>query len=313
MPFFTIIQHTMRHLFTFLSLLAAGSLYAQTIVTVSDGSCFDPPFQFQGCGAYNTKNQYCSDNTSDLRIRWTGTVWEIILLTGGGNQIYYISANINPTFPNDPPTDGWGLYSNPTPPPFAAPCANAGSLAVFSLALPVELIRFFVQVRGSAHELSWMAASERNNRGYYVERRTEEQDAWETLGFVAANSGTSQTGNYRFADQRPVKGANYYRLKQVDLDGVATYSPVVQAHYGEVGRLSVQPNPAQESFSILLEDMADMPQTLRLFDPSGRLVHQRVFQEVQPVVEVGDWPNGVYLLEVASEQTLLRSRLVVQH
>lgn len=303
----------MKNLLLFLLLFVAVPLSAQTIITVSDGSCFAPPFQFQGCGLYNSKNQYCADNTSDLRIRWTGSLWEIILLTGGGNQVYYVSSNLNGVFPDEPPTDGWGLYSNPTPPPSAAPCATAGSLGVFSLTLPIELLYFKVKAEQNVHSLQWATASEHNNRGFYVERKNENDSNWQEIGFVAAQNIGDLPDTYVFVDPSPAKGLNYYRLRQLDLDGTFFFSPIVHVRNGKAMALQLAPNPVRDMLRVTLASTAETDSQLRLFNAVGQLVQSQAWSGDLTELSLAALPQGSYFLEVESGGDLVRRRLVVQH
>lgn len=302
----------MRNLLLFLLLSVTSSLTAQTFITISDGSCFAPPFQFQGCGTYNSKSQYCADNTSDLRIRWTGSLWEIILLTGGGNQIYYVSSNLNGVFPDEPPTDGWGLYTNPTPPPTPAPCATVGSLGVFSLSLPVDLVYFKVKTEQNTHSLQWATASSHNSRGFYIERKAENEPNWQEIGFVSAQNTGYSPNTYVFVDPAPAKGLNYYRLRQLDLDGTVFFSPIVHARNDQALVVQIAPNPVRDILRITLASKAETDSQLHLFNGVGQLVQSQVWVGDQMEISLGTLPPGAYFLEIGSGGNLVRRRVVVQ-
>jgi hypothetical protein len=56
--------------------------------------------------------------------------------------------------------------------------------------------------------------------------------------------------NYSFDDKAPVLGANYYRLKALDLDGAAEYFGVIVIKSTGTKQLAVYPNPSSgESIS----------------------------------------------------------------
>lgn len=112
----------------------------------------------------------------------------------------------------------------------------AGTLAAtFTLAsepvnpLPVTLISFTATATAQgAALLRWATATETNNRGFGIERQLGTSEAWQSVGFVAAGATTGS--KYEFTDKSlvnaPASTQAYYRLRQEDLDGKVTYSPV---------------------------------------------------------------------------------------
>jgi hypothetical protein len=105
--------------------------------------------------------------------------------------------------------------------------------------LPVELTSFTAVSRGSFVILNWTTATEKNNKGFEIERRNiTNQSEWQSVGFVEG-SGTSTTPNlYSFTDQIKSYTDLSYRLKQIDFDGSYVYSTEVEVKGGKkTGRL----------------------------------------------------------------------------
>ena len=96
---------------------------------------------------------------------------------------------------------------------------------------PVELSSLSAAQQGKAIVVQWTTASESNNYGFYVERRSHEnQDEWQTLDFVKGHGDSHRDITYLFLDQTlPADGAYEYRLRQLDYDGTTTYSRSVTA------------------------------------------------------------------------------------
>ncbi len=91
--------------------------------------------------------------------------------------------------------------------------------------VPVELLSFTAEMGNNGITLNWQTATETNNRGFEIQRRTGNQN-WQTVSFVNGNGTTTQLNNYSYVDNPNV--TNYskltYRLKQLDYDGQANYS-----------------------------------------------------------------------------------------
>jgi hypothetical protein len=84
--------------------------------------------------------------------------------------------------------------------------------------LPVELIHFSGKKVGESVELNWTTATEIDNDYFLVEHSTD-GFSFEWIGTVEGAGTSNQPLHYILLDQQPVKGVNYYRLKQVDFNG----------------------------------------------------------------------------------------------
>jgi hypothetical protein len=144
--------------------------------------------------------------------------------------------------------------------------------------LPVQLAAFTAQPApsGRSAQLAWTTASEVNNAYFDVERSFDGA-AFTKLGTVAGQGSKATATTYAFADQgagsQPA-GLVYYRLRQVDIDGMATYSPVRPVSFGVLTaavQASLYPNPAPASTTL---DLSALPATasyqVQLLDATGR-------------------------------------------
>lgn len=93
--------------------------------------------------------------------------------------------------------------------------------------VPVELTSFAASVNGNSVNLNWSTATELNNSGFDIERKSS-SSSWTKIGFVAGNGTTSEVKNYSYSDNSLGTGNYSYRLKQVDFDGTFEYSKVVE-------------------------------------------------------------------------------------
>ncbi|QKG54962.1 RCC1-like domain-containing protein [Hymenobacter sp. BRD67] len=112
--------------------------------------------------------------------------------------------------------------------------------------LPVELLTFTAVAEGAGARLRWATASELSSARFEGER-SPDGVAWERIGTVAAAGSSSTVRRYELLDARLPAGPAvlYYRLRQVDLDGTAHYSPLRAVQpTGAATSLSLFPNPA---------------------------------------------------------------------
>lgn len=113
--------------------------------------------------------------------------------------------------------------------------------------LPVELVSFEAKVEKDAIILEWITASEKNNSHFDVEIMKNLRAGFEKIGSVDSKKGDSMVAmQYQFAYYlEGAAGTYYFRLKQVDIDDIFTYSKVIVLEISSTAEVKVKvvPNP----------------------------------------------------------------------
>ncbi len=165
--------------------------------------------------------------------------------------------------------------------------------------LPVILVDFTGQKKDNAVELTWHTAFEYRN-DYFVVERSRNGLAYTPLGTVAGRGYSTSGQAYRFTDKLPLKGTNYYRLKQVDLDKKSSHSKTIALMFTAKGQaVMVYPNPATDKLTLYFA----LPQanvSLRILSADGRLVRTQNLGAAAAVkdVQVSMLARGSYVLEL---------------
>lgn len=149
-----------------------------------------------------------------------------------------------------------------------------GGIRVESIVLPVELISFSAKRTGLNVELNWRTVQEINN-DYIAVERADHSLQFEEIGRVAGAGTTTETQDYHFMDYSPMPGANYYRLRQVDMDGTTEYHEVIYVDFTDASQshsLEVFPNPAPDRIRASWKKDTQENATLRVFSTSGQLL-----------------------------------------
>jgi hypothetical protein len=115
--------------------------------------------------------------------------------------------------------------------------------------LPVELTAFQAVAAGSAVNLTWSTASEKNNLGFEVQRSAN-GEAFASLAWVAGVGSSQVPHSYGYLDANPLSAVSYYRLKQVDADGATSYSPVQTVKRTIPTAITAYPNPTAGQVTI---------------------------------------------------------------
>jgi hypothetical protein len=191
---------------------------------------------------------------------------------------------------------------------FVAYNSNALSLTP----LPVTLTTFDGAAQGSRVRLHWATASERNADAFVVEAGRDGHK-FEPVGRLAAAGTSSQAHQYQFDYQPAQAGIGYYRLRQLDLDGTAHYSPVVAVRTGAAA-VEVFPSVFDQHLTVRLPAAGAV--ALTLLAPDGRVLHQQqvAAAEAQEVAVPGlaALPPGLYLLRAVVDGQPSLHRVVKQ-
>lgn len=154
---------------------------------------------------------------------------------------------------------------------FLIPGATSGIVTT----TPVKLISFKGIKSSSDAILTWATASEDNNKGFDIER-SEDGVHFTKIGFVKGTGTTSIVSKYNYTDRGALgrKAVVYYRLKQIDFDGVFAYSSVVKVTSDEqkAQEVAVYPNPTQHSFKLDILSAENAIAEVTLTDMRGAVI-----------------------------------------
>jgi len=178
--------------------------------------------------------------------------------------------------------------------------------------LPVNIVTFSGQRSGGQNMLKWTTSSEQNNKGFFVER-SYDGNAFTSIGFVnsrAQGGNSSSPLSYTFNDQSFSGDRQYYRLRQVDLDGRSRNSNVVlikgvRPTVFTFGGLF--PNPATSKLNVLVEAPSKDDVVLQITDITGKLVkeHRAAVEAGSNTLEVdvNAMAAGTYVIKLVSRST----------
>ena len=195
---------------------------------------------------------------------------------------------------------GWGLSI----------CSNVAT------PLPVNWLSFSAKKSNNAQvNLQWSTANENKNHYYIIERSTD-GITFSSIGKLAGGNNLNMLQQYYFNDMKPYAGTNFYRLKQVDLDGQFSYSSVAKVALDKSGQTwTIYPNPAHGQSTVrLLDNMKKM--NIVLTDASGK----NVYRTYLPSAKVGDQiklplqnlARGIYILKIETETESKSEKIIVQ-
>ncbi|TGE20910.1 T9SS type A sorting domain-containing protein [Hymenobacter metallicola] len=165
--------------------------------------------------------------------------------------------------------------------------------------LPVQLSAFTGQVQQASAVLRWSTAQELHNDRFELERARDGAH-FTRIATLKGKGTTSTASSYSYTDAGVLQPGQtlYYRLRQVDTDGSASYSKVVVLS-GTGLSLQAVPNPAHDQVRLLGASAA----TAQVLDLTGRVL--RTVATTESVSLRGLAP-GVYVVRCGSQTTKLQ-------
>jgi hypothetical protein len=139
--------------------------------------------------------------------------------------------------------------------------------------LPVEFLKINARQKGSGVSVEWSTSQEFNSKYFTIEKSADGNINWTAVASINAAGNSSIVKNYNAYDPTPFKGINYYRIKQVDLDGHFKYSKIVSVklNLNKTG-ISVLANPFHNILTVDLSSETDQLISARLVDITGKQV-----------------------------------------
>ena len=189
-------------------------------------------------------------------------------------------------------------------------------------ALPVE----FSSINGSVDDqdavLTWKTASETNNAGFQVQRKTD--GAYTDLegAFVeskAQGGTTNQPLSYRYRVTNLDAGEHTFRLKQVDTDGSSSFSDPIDVNVGLAGdyNFTTYPNPVSERATVEFAVKEKEEVTIALYNTLGQRV-KTIYRDTPPAeqtrqiaLDTDGLSSGLYILRLQSEGVSATQRITV--
>jgi len=193
---------------------------------------------------------------------------------------------------------------------------EAFDLPPFCNTLPVEWLYLSAEPGVQDIALSWAVAMEEQNQGFEIQRRPQFEETFTKVGYLdSKGSGASE---YGFLDRNVHAGIRYeYRIKQIDYNGVSSYSNAVEAMITPNDQLtmSLVPNPAGSTVALQLDGQLENGAQVEVYNLVGKVMLERSMGEDEARVGINlnltTLPAGHYLVKVNANGTTLTQRLMV--
>ena len=186
---------------------------------------------------------------------------------------------------------------------------------VVGTALPITLLDFEGRLNEKNIRLDWTTSLEVNSKAFEIERSYSDT-GFVKIGTVPASGNSSEKRSYSFIDPDPPQENNYYRLKQIDLDGKYEFSRIVivKGQSTESG-FKILNNPFTDNLAIQFDKAPAGGVGIRLLDVTGRELYRQQKESSGPKIIPVDLARtklsaGIYLLELRFNNEIHVERVI---
>ena len=177
-----------------------------------------------------------------------------------------------------------------------------------------RILALSAQRRGMNAQLEWITNTGFRNDYFEIERSGDGQ-RFEVLDVLANRFGGKESFVYDYHDTAPLDGPNYYRIKQMHLDGTFRYTETQLLLFStEDERLVVFPNPAAGQVQLSIRAHEGHAALVQIYNTLGQLMAERQVAQIGTHTETFDlidYPEGVYSITVKAEGHQRMSRQFV--
>lgn len=162
-----------------------------------------------------------------------------------------------------------------------------------SIILPLEWLSFTAVSCADNVCLQWETTNEQNTSHFEIERSTDGNN-FTKIG-TRASYNTPGKHSYGATDYTPVNGLSFYRIKQLDQDGVYSYSSIASIRTNAKEILTITPNPANDF--IVLSGISKA-NAVSIYDMEGKLLRRWSNVNGNQQLNIANLRQGIYIIKV---------------
>jgi hypothetical protein len=173
---------------------------------------------------------------------------------------------------------------------------NELTLASQFAPLPLTWLSFTAKAQNNSQSLlQWTTAQEQNTKDFYIQHSADGIN-WLTIGSLPAAGNSNSASYYNYVHTNPVKGLNYYRIKQTDVDSRYSYSPVRMLSFTKTLQpFTILGNPVTNGALTL---QVNISTSLAFYTADGKLLWKKQVNAGTKAIDVSRYAKGTYFLKM---------------
>ncbi len=163
--------------------------------------------------------------------------------------------------------------------------------------LPVNWQSVTADLQNNNAVITWTVNQQANIKNYTVERSANGTD-WNDLSVLANNGEMATAQTYSYTDAGPLSGANYYRIRETDMDGKTNISVIKEVVTTNNNTIAVWPNPAKDIIRIQQLNGGTKTLTAKVYNQSGEMVTSGMLKNGINTLNIGQLSAGYYIVHI---------------
>ena len=185
---------------------------------------------------------------------------------------------------------------------------------------PVTFLAINARQKGNGVSVEWSTSQEFNNKNFVIEKSADGNSNWGILTSIDGAGNSSTVKNYSAYDPQPYKGINFYRIRQVDIDGHFKYSKTVNVKLNRnTTAVYIVANPFHSILTVNFSSSTDQVIFARLADLTGKHVASEKWSvstgsSTKYFSNVSGLQQGMYILTIsnAGGEVLYNNKVIKQ-
>lgn len=202
----------------------------------------------------------------------------------------------------------YGVESNGNGDPLAGCSPNPDMMIDFSvipLAVDWDYFNVIAHDKSSA-KLNWGTINQ-NSDYFEIQKIDASTSNWTKIGIVDVDNHLSGENHFMFEDRNLLNGTTFYRIKEVDINGITSFSEVVEFTLSGQDEVQIFPNPVSQK--LFIENISEECQEVNILNVHGKLVKRfDAFPNNSVSFSVENYINGFYFVQLVypSETKILK-------
>ena len=170
--------------------------------------------------------------------------------------------------------------------------------------LPVELMSFSAKSIQGGNRIYWSTASEIGT-DYFTIQRSSDGESYKEIARLSAAGNSSNETKYEYLDTDFDPGTNFYRLKQINLNGEEQYF-VPSAVKNEFDGHYIYPNPVNDEALIALNSSINGTAEIQIIDATGKEIYfgsESIVKGINNLkLNTVDLKSGLYYVNISNDR-----------
>jgi len=167
-----------------------------------------------------------------------------------------------------------------------------------------------------AVELEWLSNSGFKISDFAIEH-SEDGTNFKTLSQFVNKEWSDELEYHQSIDKTPIAGDNYYRVKEIYLDGSFAYTDVQKVNFNiDLESIAVFPNPAKGELFLNLSPYVGKKATISLVNHFGQSLKRLEVPAITTdliLINTTEMQNGLYYLNIKIDQQKNFTKKIMVH